>query len=180
MSGPWTPKGRSANAPGNRPRQNNIAQMFDFVKPCADNGHRAGQGRPRRSAWPCWPGTMKGRRADKVGSTGPLPGGPAPFMAWGAAARQTGLALPGAPSGGGGAGGRRGEPYSFLLHYWRCVALRACTQRNPKPRGRERARKRAKARLRPRGGAARPRSPKGSGWGAPPTWARNYAQYGAL
>ena len=143
-----------------RPSQINIAQMFAFVKllrrqfapalsrpglpACLGLDGRRYNGRPQ--------GMTTARR------TRLLPGGPTPFMAWGAAARHTGPAPPRSPQRGRrGREGRRGEPRSFLLHCWRCVALRPWHAAQPKAPG---ARMRQEA-------AARPLAPPGRSRTAP-------------
>lgn len=78
----------------------------------------------------------------------------------GGEAHPTGLALPGAPSGGGGAGGRRGEPHGKQSTRQAAQRSRVGPASTNKPRPPE-GEKRPTGRTGGRGGAKRGRSPEG-------------------
>jgi hypothetical protein len=101
-----------------------VAQAPENVKPQRRKS-RSGKGKGDSPAGPLpAAATMKGARAD--GRTDPTPGGAA--EGGGPQAPQLCPALPGAPSGGGRAGGGRGEPKRRAWVSQRCAGdQRSCS-----------------------------------------------------
>ena len=157
------------NAPRNQPRTDIVAQMFAFVKTCAQIFFRRCQGQLAALYTLDTPVKWEGAELDAHRTK--LSGGAAAVGSGGAAApADTATRSPRAPGGGGrGGGGRQGRTHRQNTGRGHAAA-RQRNQRSGRqhastfPRG-QRQKKGGFSRRCPRGGAAGPEAPKGTGQG---------------